>query len=108
MRIQSYAACLAEAERDRIASNIKKALAAKKRKNLPVGNPATLQPFNDVRATQASAFAGKLQPTINAYRSMGMSQRAMVDAMNSAGIKTATGRQWGLIQLQRVLARLPA
>lgn len=57
-------------------------------------------------ASQAVQFAIKLRPTIEAYEAQGMTQRAMVEAMNSAGIETAQGGQWGLVQLQRVMQRL--
>jgi hypothetical protein len=84
---------------------IKDALAAKKARGEAVGNAASLEPLNGTRAAQAAQFAVKLRPTIDAYRSQGMTQREMVEAMNSAGIRTAQGGQWGLVQLQRVMQR---
>ena len=67
---------------------------------------ASLQPHNTVRATAAAKFASKLRPTLRAFRAQQMTQRAMVDALNSAGTRTAQGGQWSLVQLQRVLARI--
>lgn len=99
-------AAVAEQEGRRISQRIKDALAAKKARGEAVGNAASLEPLNGTRAAQAAQFAIKLRPTIDAYRSQGMTQREMVEAMNSAGIRTATGGQWGLVQLQRVMQRL--
>jgi DNA invertase Pin-like site-specific DNA recombinase len=101
-----FYAVMAEAERDRIAQRIKDALAAKKKAGGTLGHVVNLQPHNGTRAAQAAQFAAKLQPTITAYQTQGMTQREMVEAMNAAGIRTAQGGQWGLVQLQRVIQRL--
>ena len=99
-------ATMAEAEGRRISERIKVALAAKKAKGLPVGNPASLQPFNGARASGAAEFAKKLRPVISAFIAKGLKQRAIVDELNRLGIKTARGGEWGLLQLQRVLTRI--
>lgn len=99
-------AAVAEQEGRRISQRIKDALAAKKARGEAVGNASSLQPLNSIRAAQAAQFAIRLRPTIEAYEAQGMTQRAIVEAMNSAGIKTAQGGQWGLVQLQRVMRRL--
>lgn len=99
-------ATMAEAEGHRISERIKAALAAKKARGLPVGNPATLRPLNGARALDAAEFAAKLQPTISAYIAKGLKQRAIIDELNAVGIKTARGGEWGLVQLQRVLSRM--
>jgi DNA invertase Pin-like site-specific DNA recombinase len=101
-----FYAMVAEWERDRISQRLKETLAAKKRRGEPVGNAATLQPFNGTRARDAADFAAKLRPTLRGYIAQGMTQRAMVDALNSAGTKTARGGEWSLVQLQRVLSRI--
>lgn len=98
-------AAMAEHEGRRISQRISEALQAKKRSGRPVGNVASLQPLNGVRAAEADAFAQRLRPTLEAYRAKGMSQRAMVEALNGAGITTARGGAWTLVQLQRVLSR---
>lgn len=97
---------MAEHEGRRISQRISEALQAKKRAGKPIGNPASLKPHNTARSAAAAEFATKLKPTLDAYKAQGMTQRAMVEAMNAAGIKTAQGGQWSLQQLQRVLARL--
>ena len=101
-----FYAIMAEAERDRIASNIKKALAAKRANGEPVGNLASLQPCNGIRAAQAAAIATKLKATLKGFGAAKMSQRAMVAALNDSGVSAPRGGQWGLVQLQRVLARI--
>lgn len=99
-------ASVAEQEGRRISTRIKDALAAKKARGEAVGNPASLQPLNGVRAKNAAAAAELLRPTMEAYRSNGMTQRAMVEALNGASVPTAQGGEWSLVQVQRVLARL--
>jgi DNA invertase Pin-like site-specific DNA recombinase len=99
-------AAVAEQEGRRISQRIKDALAAKKARGESVGNASSLQPLNGTRAAQAAKFAIKLRPTIEAYKAQKLTQREMVGAMNSAGIKTAQGGEWGLVQLQRVMQRL--
>lgn len=104
--IHIYAA-MAEHEGRRISERIRDALAAKKAKGLPLGNPLTLQPFNGARAAEAAEFSTKVYPTIAAFQAQGLSQRAIVAELNAVGIPTARGGQWGLLQLQRVLSRIP-
>lgn len=103
--IHFYAA-MAEHEGRRISDRIRDALAAKKARGEAVGNPASLQPLNGARATEAAAFAARLRPTLDGYRAAGMTQREMVAALDGAGIRTARGGAWSLVQLQRVLARV--
>jgi DNA invertase Pin-like site-specific DNA recombinase len=101
-----FYAMVAEWERDRISLRLKETLAAKKRRGEAVGNVASLQPLNGARAQEAADFAAKLRPTLRAFVAQKMSQRAMVEALNGAGVKTARGGEWTLVQLQRVLARI--
>jgi DNA invertase Pin-like site-specific DNA recombinase len=100
-------ASVAEQEGKRISERIKVALAAKKAKGGTLGNASALKPFNGVRAADAAQFAAKLQPTLSGYLQQGLTQRAIVDQLNAVGIRTARGGAWGLVQLQRVLSRMP-
>jgi DNA invertase Pin-like site-specific DNA recombinase len=106
-------AAVAQHERAHIAGRISAALQAKKRAALadgklnPLGNAASLQPHNEERKKTAQAFAERLSTTLQAYQAASMPQRAMVKELNRQGIKTARGAAWSLMQLQRVLARLP-
>jgi len=104
-RMLQVFAMVAEWERDAIASRISAALQAKKARGEQVGHPETLQPLNGARAAGARAFAERLAPTLAAYRAQDMTQRGMVAALNQAGVPTAQGGEWGLVQLQRVLRR---
>jgi len=105
-RMLQVFAMVGEWERDAIASRIKAALQAKKDRGGKLGHPSSLQPLNGARAASAAAFAAGLAPTLEAFKGQGMTQRAMVDALNAAGTATARGSAWSLMQLQRVLARL--
>jgi hypothetical protein len=89
-----------------VALAAKKAAAFAANKPNPLGNAATLVPFNGVRAAYASQFAIKLHPTIAAYQQNGLTQRAIVAELNAVGIKTAMGNDWSLVQLQRVISRI--
>jgi len=101
-------AAVAEHEREMISSRTKSALAVRKARGLPLGNPATLQPHNEQRGAHARALAESLRGTLEAFKAQGLPQRAMVEELNRLGVKTSRGGQWTLIQLQRVLARLAA
>ncbi len=99
-------AALARRARERISARTKKALAAKKARGEPVGNPALLRPYNKARQKKADAFAESLRRTLRGYRQAGLTQRAMVEALNSVAIKAPRGGRWSLVQLQRTLRRL--
>lgn len=107
-RMLQVFAMVGEWERDAIASRISAALQAKKARGDKVGHVESLQPLNGARAADAAAFAAKLAPTIAALKAQGMTQRDIVDELNGVGIKTARGGRWSLVQLQRVLSRMPA
>lgn len=99
-------ASVAEQEGRRISMRIKDALAAKKANGGTLGNAASLNPFNGVRAADAASFAAKLRPTLSAYLQQGLTQRAIMAALNAVGIKTPRGGDWSLMQVQRVLSRM--
>lgn len=103
-----FYAAMAEHEGHRISQRIREALAAKKAAGKVVGNAASLRPLNGSRAAAAAQFASKLAPTLRAYRAQGLTQRAMVEALNGAAVPTASGGSWSLVQVQRVLARIDA
>jgi DNA invertase Pin-like site-specific DNA recombinase len=105
-RMLQVFAMVGEWERDAIASRISAALQAKKARGQKVGHPESLQPLNGIRAADAQSFAQRLAPTLRAYKAQGMTQRRMVEELNRAGVPTAQGGSWGLVQLQRVLGRI--
>ncbi|HSI20790.1 MAG TPA: recombinase family protein [Verrucomicrobiae bacterium] len=90
-------------QRTKAALQIKKELLAKEGKKL--GNPK-LKADNDKRLIEAKEFAENLRPTLDAFKTSGMSQRAMVNELNKLGVPTAREGEWSLVQLQRVLSRL--
>jgi len=96
---------VAEYERELISKRTKEALAAAKRRGVKLGNPK-LKADNRKRKKQSQDFAKKLRPTLKAYRKDGMSQRAIVNELNSVGITAPRGGEWSLIQVQRVMNRL--
>lgn len=106
-------ATIAAGHRERKADRISSTLQEKKRAALarglpnPVGNARSLRPHNESRQQAAQAFAERLAPRLADLRRAGMTQRQMVDALNEEGIPTAAGGTWSLVQLQRVLSRLP-
>lgn len=100
-------ATMAEHEGRRISTRIREALAAKKARGQTLGNLSTLEPLNGARKAAAEAFAEGLRATIKGYQAQGVTQRAMVDALNLAGVPTARRQGcWSLMQLQRIVARL--
>lgn len=100
----------AEFEARRIGARTKAALAAAKARGVKLGTtgPDNLRADIEVRQAAADAFAFNLRTVLEGFKSHGLSQRKQVEELNKLGIKTAKGGEWSLIQLQRVLARLPA
>lgn len=98
-------AVMSEWERDEISKRTKVALAAAKARGVKLGNPGNLVANVAERQAAADEFAAKLKGMVEGMKARGMTQRAMVEELNSLGIKTAQGGAWGLIQLQRVIKR---
>lgn len=103
-------AVMSEWERDQIGARTKAALAAAKARGVKLGQtgPENLRANIDERVSAANAFADKLSGVLTAMKQTGLSQRAIVDQLNKLEIKTPRGGQWSLVQLQRVVNRLPA
>ncbi len=103
-------AVMAEWERDQISARTKAALAAAKARGVRLGVAGRENLNRDVQLRKAAAdsFAGKLRGIITGFKAAGLTQRQMVAELNQLGIRTAKGGNWSLIQVQRVLARLPA
>lgn len=101
-------AAFAEHEAKRISERTKDALkAAKARgKRLGVAGAANLQPNIEMRQAAAAGFAHKMRGQIEGFRLRGLSQRQMVEELNSLGVRTTNGSEWSLIQLQRIMKRL--
>jgi DNA invertase Pin-like site-specific DNA recombinase len=99
---------VAELERAMISDRTKQALAARKARGEVVGSIANLRPNHEAISARAQAFAEEMRPTITAFVTAGMTQRAIVQALNSMGKTTATGGHWTQAHVQRVLHRLDA
>src|SRR5690242_14171160 len=103
-------AALAEKERRLISERTKAALAAKKAAGASLGNPRNIVQAGELgRSIQAAAaddFVTALIPIIQAIRSTGAtSLRAMTDALNQRGIRSARGGQWHISSVLNLLAR---
>lgn len=70
-----------------------------------LGDPDSLKLFNGARASDAANFAKKVYPTIEAFEQQELTQRAIMEKLDTVGIKAANGGEWGLIKLQRMIAR---
>lgn len=105
--IQMFAV-MGEWERDQISARTKAALGAAKARGVKLGKAGPANLNIEQRQAAADEFALALQDTLADFNARGMSQRQQVAELNSLGIKTAKGGAWSLIQLQRVIARLPA
>lgn len=75
----------------------------------PLGNPNALKEITKVnkpKSENAVMFALMLAPIIHKYRKDGLSQRKIVEALNSTQYLAPEGGQWVLSQLQKVLERI--
>jgi DNA invertase Pin-like site-specific DNA recombinase len=105
-------AAFAEHEAKRISQRTKEALAVAKARGVELGKAgaANLRPNVEQRQAAADAFAGKLRPIFASMVAEKLSQRGMVERLNTVGIPTSTGEvgKWRLSQVQRILGRLSA
>ncbi len=101
-------AAFAEHEAKRISQRTKEGLAAAKARGVVLGvaGPGNLRRHVSDRQVLANKNAEKLRPILMGFKTRGLSQREMVDALNTAGIKAPKGGEWSLIQLQRAYSRL--
>lgn len=97
----------AEFEGRRIGTRVRAALAAAKARGVKLGvtGPANLARNIEARQRAAEEFAGRVSVIVAGLKAQGMSQRAMVTALNQANVGAPRGGAWSLVQLQRLLAR---
>lgn len=98
-------AAAAEFERRLISERTKAGLAVARARGVKLGNAANLRPNFIERQNAANAHAAKLRPMLDSMKARGLSQRAMVAELNSIGVPAPKGGQWGLSQVQRIIAR---
>jgi DNA invertase Pin-like site-specific DNA recombinase len=111
----------AEFEGRRIGSRTRAAIAAKKTRvengtdksghtawgeAWGAAGAANLRPNIEARQITANAFADKLRPMFGSMKMRGLSQRGMVEELNSIGVPAPKGGYWQLTQVQRLLARM--
>lgn len=101
-------AVMAEWERDQISARTKAALAAAKARGVRLGvvGRDNLNRNAQARKDAADAFAERLRGVFQGFSAARMTQRQMVRELNNLGVKSAMGRSWTLIQVQRVLSRI--
>jgi DNA invertase Pin-like site-specific DNA recombinase len=99
-------AAMAQYEARMISSRTREALAKAKERGVKLGKVENLQKGNRHRSQSAQEFADRLRPQLEDFLALGMSQRAMVERLNALGVSTATGCEWKLMTLQRVLKRV--
>ena len=107
--LHTYAA-LAEKERGMIADRTRAALAAKKAQGAVLGNRTNLAEAAAKGAAAqrmaADAFAANVLPVVRQIQAAGATtHRAIAEALNARGIRTARGGQWHVSTVQNLLAR---
>jgi len=105
-------AALAEKERGMISERTRAALAAKKAQGASLGNRTNLGEAQAKGATAnrtaADAFAANVLPVVRQIQASGITTlRALAEAMNARGIRTARGGQWYAMTVQNLLTRAP-
>jgi len=102
-------AALAEKERRLISERTKRALAEKKKRGEPLGNPnlALVQSKGwEKNRANAAAFATNVLPIIEQIKASGVTKlRAIARAMNERGVRTARGGAWHESTVRLLLRR---
>ena len=105
-------AALAEKERKLISERTRLALAQKKAQGFRLGNRTNLSDAaaKGAEANRAAAdvFAANVLPVIRQIEASGVrGDRAIAEALNARGIKTARGGAWHRTTVRNLLARTP-
>jgi len=102
-------ALIAQQEREQISSRTKAALQAKKAQGHKLGSPANLTAAARTAGNEAySAAARSNEFNVRAFamikvlRQQGQSYRTIAETLNTAGFKTAKGKEFFAISVQRV------
>ena len=103
-------AALAEKERALISARTKAALAAKKAAGAKLGNPRAAEAAVKARAANRAAadrFAANVLPIVREIQEAGQaSLREIAARLNTRGVRTARGGQWGASSVRNLLMRL--
>jgi DNA invertase Pin-like site-specific DNA recombinase len=103
-------AALAEKERTLISQRTRAALARKKAHGATLGNRTNLQDAQVMGAAAnreaADAFAANVLPVVRELQAVGVTTaRAIAEALNARGIRTARGGEWHHSTVRNLLAR---
>lgn len=103
-------AVLAQHERELISSRTKAALAAKKAQGFKLGSPENLSRVAMEKAWQACRDKAasnennrRAAALIASYRKAGMNYSAIARALNQVGFRTAKGKLFQAVQVQRLI-----
>ena len=99
-------AAVAEKERSLISQRTKAALAAKKARGEPLGNPRLAEAQSKGVASikaEADAFAANVRPILDSLGDI--SANAMARELNARRVATASGGKWSATTVLRILAR---
>jgi len=101
-------AVMSEWERDQISRRTKLALAEAKKNGRALGikGRENLHASNLKRSADADNFAKRMKMVVTDMQAAGRSQRQMVVALNSMGVRTSSGGTWSLTQVQRLISRI--
>ncbi|MBY5601745.1 recombinase family protein [Rhizobium leguminosarum] len=103
-------AALAEKERALISKRTREALQVKKKAGALLGNRTNLARAQMMGAAQnaagAEAFAANVLPVVRQLQNQGVATfRALADALNQRGVRTARGGEWAAMTVKRLLDR---
>jgi DNA invertase Pin-like site-specific DNA recombinase len=101
-------AILSEQERTFISERTRAALAAKRARGEPLGNPnlaAVRMLAHQRNRDKANEFALRILPTIRAYKGQGFSNRKIAAEMNLLGVATQRKGRWSATHIARLLDR---
>jgi DNA invertase Pin-like site-specific DNA recombinase len=106
-------AALAEKERALISERTRAALAQRRARGLPLGNPAILEKVRrkgaEANRIAADAFARNVLPVIREIQASGVrGYRAIAGALNARGIPTARGGDWYATTVRNALKHAKA
>ena len=101
-------AAVAQHERTMISERTKAALAAAKRRDVRLGNPAPAKAAKAGAAAvnaKAKRFAANVLPVIREIQAGGITTHAVADKLNERRLTTARGRSWSHRRVGEVLGR---
>ncbi|HSB97070.1 MAG TPA: recombinase family protein [Spongiibacteraceae bacterium] len=105
-QLHIYAA-LAEQEREFISQRTKQALQAAKARGVKLGGIRDTTMQRNVALSQyTDAFAERHRGLLEGLVAQGKSLRSMASSLNDSGLKTTTGKEFGPMQVSRMIERL--